>query len=203
MVMHPWIKKFMKSPELQQTPFSKAVCRPCKTKFAFPYIGDMDHGILYFCGEEGTVFGFFEPLDHPIWNYIERTINENFAENLDSKDFNIGIRVQWVTAQCADTIDNQKFTPETTCPQCKSSDIELYHDEFVEYRDIPRVSFHKFESLSELAKGNKIRSLYSMSKNKYPPLLCSRSVLEKSVDLLGYLLFWPIRWFMNLRNKNA
>ena len=197
----------MKTPELKQTPFSKVVCSLCKSEFTFPYDGDMNYGELYFKGEQGTAFGFYEPLSHPLWEYVEKTINDNTTEELDSdKDHNVGARLQWVIAQCADPIDNQKLTPDITCPQCKSFDIykfELYHDEFVEYRDIPRISFHQFQSLSEKTKVEKILNLYCTSLERYPPLHYSRSILGKTVDFLGYILFSPVRWFVNLKEKNA
>ena len=170
----------MKPSEFEQTSFYRAICQKCRTKFAFPYTGDMNYGMLYFFGEQGTAFGFYEPLNHPLWEYVKKTINDNTTEELDSdKDHNVGARLQWVIARCADKIDNQKLTTELLCPQCLSPIITFSHNEFVEYRNIARVSFLDFEGLSGEDKTTKILNLYAESKNKFPPLRDERSLLSK------------------------
>ena len=169
----------------------------------FPYNGDMNYGELHFYGENGTSIGYYEPLGDPLWEYVEIVLKKEFPEDFDSGDYNLGIRLQNVIAQCADKIENQKLTADILCPQCCSKDIALFHDEFVECRKVPRVSFKGFENYKTETKNNIILSHYKDNEDKYPPLRDGRSTIAKLVDFIGYIVFIPIRWAYNFCGKNV
>lgn len=186
-----------------QTSFSRAECQTCKAKFIFPYNSDMDCWKLYFYGKNGTCFGYYEALDDPIWEYTNNLLKKNFPEDFDSEDYNLGTRLQNVIAKCADKIENQELTADILCPQCHSKNLLLFHDELVEYGDIPRVSFEEFENYDKATKNYKIITLYKEYKDQYPLEIYKKSMVAKFFDFISSVLFMPIRWLYNLRGKNV
>lgn len=145
-----------------KTTISRATCKDCGQEFEYPNVPDMDW-TLFFYSEQGSVLGFYEPLLHPLWDNVKQTLIKNTPDSLDlshDNDPNVGSRLQWVIASCADKIDNLRLTSEFACRQCHSSNLILF-DEAMEVRNIPQVSFKEFESLNE---DNKVKKALNFTK---------------------------------------
>lgn len=51
--------------------FFEAKCADCGSIFAKPELGDFAYGQFLFTGERGTVYAYFDAIDHPVWTRLD------------------------------------------------------------------------------------------------------------------------------------
>lgn len=94
----------------------------CGKRFSAPRLGDFDYGLSIFAGEKGYVFGLFQALGNPAWDFIDSVLKAN--ESSRGEVIKHGRRVQNACAYFADTISDQRLCSDHICPCCHSSNIE-------------------------------------------------------------------------------
>ena len=79
----------------------------------------------------------------------------DFLETSNSK----GVDPHYILARLADTLDGQEFTSHTLCPICKHRQRNFMDNFRKRMQDIPFVTWHAFESITEENKGQLISEI--------------------------------------------
>jgi hypothetical protein len=128
-------------------------CMDCGKKFSCPDLGDFAYGSFVFSGEKGGVFGRFNALGNPAWDFIGTVLKQNGSGRQAECDY--GERLQAACAHFADAIKGQRLVNHRVCPRCFSANVEwgLPLKESVE---VPEVSHGEFLSQPESVRGQKV-----------------------------------------------
>ena len=149
----------------------EAKCMDCGKKFLTPTLGDQSYGYGIFSGEKGSVFGCFQALDNPAWDFVETTIEKNKSSKrvigdlvknlLKSKKTrrqemrNHGEKFWVACAYFADPIKGQRLSHRDVCPRCYSSNVELGR-KLNEVLEVYDVSHREFLSFPETVRKQKV-----------------------------------------------
>ncbi len=143
----------------QRVPFYEASCRHCRRTFSIPLLGDQGYGQFIFHGEKGSVFGFLFALEEPAWADIENTLRRAGLYTTSYSRPGAG-RFQRVVAASADPIGGQPLVLLPVCPGCRSRSVEYGDSKPLDIREIRRVTFDAYQSLSDQDKTGRLRQLW-------------------------------------------
>jgi hypothetical protein len=133
---------------------TEVTCKDCGKKFLVPCLGDFSYGSFIFSGESGSVFGCFQALDNPAWNFIETVINNRVAGDRAACEH--GERLQTACAYFADAIEGQRLRNHEVCPRCHSDKIHFESCGRVGVIEIPDVSHVGFLAMPESVRRQKV-----------------------------------------------
>jgi hypothetical protein len=128
-------------------------CMDCGKKYLSPRLGDQSYGSFIFTGEKGSVFGCFNALENPVWNFVESIIKKQEPSRQSSIDH--GDQLRAACAYLADAIKGQRLRSDLVCPRCHSTNIEGggYLNDVLE---VPDVSHTEFLSMTESDRKQKV-----------------------------------------------
>ncbi len=128
-------------------------CMDCGKKFVSPKFGDFTYGSFVFSGEKGGVFGYFQALENPAWDFMTTVLKKIGSGRQVDCDY--GNRIQAECAFFADAIKGQKLCNHWVCPLCYSANVEevCFLAEVIE---VPEVSHVEFLSLPSLVRRQKV-----------------------------------------------
>ena len=128
-------------------------CMDCGKKFSAPGLGDFNYGSFIFVGEKGNVFGRFQALGNPTWDFIDTVLKENQPRPKDAIDH--GSHVQNACAHFADAIKGQRLCNHHVCPRCCSTNVEPVCP-LKEMLEVPVVTHTEFLSLPEAVRRQRV-----------------------------------------------
>jgi hypothetical protein len=133
----------------------EARCAECDTVFAKPELGDFAYGQYLFTGERGTVYAYFEAIEHPVWARFSAVL----PASKDRKEQGL-----FITAACAhfaDPVQDQRLLNQHVCPQCLSHNLASWDGPKRGEVEVPTVSFSTFTSLSQEDQTREAKMFYA------------------------------------------
>lgn len=131
-----------------------ARCKHCRKDFPYPWLGDFSYGSFLFAGEKGRVFGYGSALNHPVWDFLESVLVKHGSGKQADRDH--AVRLQAAFAHFADWIRGQELCLHDVCPECRSSQVDLWPAEYIGTMDVDEVSYSDFLSLPESVRRQKV-----------------------------------------------
>jgi hypothetical protein len=142
-----------------QVRFFEASCHVCGHKFSMPLLSDFSYGEFTFHGEKHAVFGFLSAHEEPAWQDIESRLRQVGLLAISPTRSNIE-HFHRVIAASADAISGQQLVPFPVCPSCGARSVAYGDSKQLNIREIPRVTFHKYQSLSNEMKFQRLGELW-------------------------------------------
>jgi hypothetical protein len=133
----------------------EASCADCGNLFGKPELGEFAYGQFLFTGERGSVYAYFEGIDHPVWVRLEAS-----APLLRDRTEQ-GRAVQAACAYFADPVAEQRLQNQHVCPNCLSHNLATWGGRKRGEAEIPVASFSRFLSLSEEGQLHEMEAFYS------------------------------------------
>ena len=130
--------------------FFKNTCPHCYNDIEYPLLGDFSYGEIIFQTTNAQQFALAVLIDNNTFKFIC-----DFLETSNSK----GVDPHYILARLADTLDGQEFTSHTLCPICKHRQRNFMDNFRKRMQDIPFVTWHAFESITEENKGQLISEI--------------------------------------------
>jgi len=131
-----------------------ARCKHCRKDFPYPWLGDFSYGSFLFNGEKGGVYGYFNGLDNPVWDFMTAVLVKHGSGR--RADIDYGARIQAACAHFADRINGQELCIHKVCPECRSSQVDLWPAECIGTIDVDDVTYSNFLSLAESVRRQKV-----------------------------------------------
>jgi len=124
-----------------------------------PLLGDQSYGQFVFFGEKGGAFGYLSAIEEPACEDIDKRLKRAglFTTSRNRSEIE---RFQRVIAALADSIGGQSLIPSPVCPSCRSSSIAHGDATPLEIREIPSVTFHDYQALSDKTKTERLCELW-------------------------------------------
>jgi hypothetical protein len=139
--------------------FFRATCSACGHQFSMPLLSDFSYGQFIFHGKCNRVFGFLSAHDEPVWEDIRVRLQR--AAFLPQSPSRSQIdKLHSVIAGAADSIAGQQLVPFPVCPSCGARTVSYGDSDSQGVHEIPRVSFHGYEKLSDRERSERVEQLW-------------------------------------------